>query len=130
MGRVIRTGAVELCNDIAHSPLVVAGREQFLGAGIRALACLPLRVDNTPVGAILFGAIEPGRVSDAELELLQEVAANLSFALQYLDKQDAVHFLAYFDSLTGLAKRTLFCERLARILARGARECRSLPSRS
>ena len=51
-------------------------------------------------------------VSEEELRLLQEVAANLSFALQYLEKQDAVRFLSYFDPLTGLAKRSLFCERL------------------
>jgi diguanylate cyclase len=30
-----------------------------------------------------------------------------------------VHFLAYFDPLTGLAKRALFCERIGRLLARG-----------
>jgi diguanylate cyclase (GGDEF)-like protein len=120
IGRVVRTGEAALCDDIANSSQPVAGSEQLLAAGIRALACLPLRVDETPVGAFLFGAVEPGLLSDDELKLLQEVAANLSFALQYLDKQDAVHFLAYFDPLTGLAKRTLFCERLGRLLVRGA----------
>jgi diguanylate cyclase (GGDEF)-like protein len=119
MDRVMRTGEATLCDDIANPSQPVAGRDQLLAAGIRSLACLPLRVDETPVGAFLFGAVEPGLVSDDELKLLQEVAANLSFALQYLDKQDAVHFLAYFDPLTGLAKRTLFCERLGRLLVRG-----------
>ncbi|HUA88587.1 MAG TPA: bifunctional diguanylate cyclase/phosphodiesterase, partial [Steroidobacteraceae bacterium] len=55
-----------------------------------------------------------------EMRLLEELGANLSFALQYLDKQDAVHFLSYFEPLTGLAKRALFCERLNRLLARGS----------
>jgi diguanylate cyclase (GGDEF)-like protein len=50
---------------------------------------------------------------------LEEVASNLSFALQYLDKQDAVRLLSYFEPLTGLAKRALFCERLSRLLSRG-----------
>jgi diguanylate cyclase (GGDEF)-like protein len=45
------------------------------------------------------------------------VAANLSFALQYFAKESAVEFLASFDPLTGLAKRELFCERLARRIA-------------
>jgi diguanylate cyclase (GGDEF)-like protein len=53
------------------------------------------------------------------LQLLNEVAGNLSFAMQYLEKQDAVHFLNFFDPLTGLAKRALFCERLGRQLVRG-----------
>jgi diguanylate cyclase (GGDEF)-like protein len=39
--------------------------------------------------------------------------------MQYLEKQDAVHFLNFFDPLTGLAKRALFCERLSRQLVRG-----------
>src|SRR5665213_1276432 len=39
-----------------------------------------------------------------------------SFALQYLQKDTTVRFLSHFDSQTGLAKRALFCERLARVL--------------
>ncbi len=50
--------------------------------------------------------------------MLQEIAANLSFALQYLRKGNEVQFLSYFDPLTGLAKRPLFCERLKRLVAR------------
>jgi diguanylate cyclase (GGDEF)-like protein len=43
--------------------------------------------------------------------------------LQYFEKEDAVQFLSYFDSLTGLAKRVLFCERLAsRLTVRQAEE--------
>ena len=120
MGRVMRTGEAVLCDDIARSDQPISGCDELLAAGIRSVACLPLRVDQTPVGAFLFGALEPGLVSEEELKLLEEVAANLSFALQYLNKQDAAHFLTYFDPLTGLAKRTLFCERLARLLARRA----------
>jgi diguanylate cyclase (GGDEF)-like protein len=119
-GRVMRTGEAVLCDDLAQSPLPVAGREALLASGIRSLAVLPLRVDETAVGVFMFGAVESGLVSHDELLLLHEVAANLSFALQYLDKQDAVHFLNYFDPLTGLAKRALFCERLGRLLVRGA----------
>jgi diguanylate cyclase (GGDEF)-like protein len=85
-------------------------------AGIQSVACLPLTVDGTTIGALMFGAPPRMTMSDEELKLLKEVAANLSFALQYLQKQDAVRFLSYFDSLTGLAKRPLFCERLTRML--------------
>ena len=48
--------------------------------------------------------------------MLRELVANLSFALQYLHKEDEVRFLSYFDPLTSLAKRGLFCERLVRTL--------------
>jgi diguanylate cyclase (GGDEF)-like protein len=117
MGRVIRTGEAILCEDIERFPHVIHGRDKLIAAGVRSLACLPLRVDNTPVGSFLLGT--GAVIGQDELLLLDEVAANLSFALQYLDKQDAVHFLSYFEPLTGLAKRALFCERLSRLLTRG-----------
>jgi diguanylate cyclase (GGDEF)-like protein len=117
--RVIRTGEDVFCDDLADTSLPVLGRAEFLAAGIRSLACLPLRVDQTTIGAFMFGAQEPGPVGRDELELLHEVTATLSFALQYLERQDAVNFLNFFDPLTGLAKRALFCERLGRLLGRG-----------
>jgi diguanylate cyclase (GGDEF)-like protein len=117
MGRVIRTGESLLCEDIEHSAYVIDGRHDLIGAGVRSLACLPLRVDNTPVGSILCGAAAV--IDSDEMLLLEELAANLSFALQYLAKQEALHFLSYFEPLTGLAKRALFCERLRHLLRRG-----------
>ena len=119
MGRVIRTGEAVLCENIARTAYVIHGREELLQAGVRSLACLPLRVDNTPVGSILCGTGADAVIDPDEMKLLEEVAANLSFALQYLDKKEAVHFLSYFEPLTGLAKRALFCERLSRLLMRG-----------
>jgi diguanylate cyclase (GGDEF)-like protein len=119
MGRVMRTGEAVLCENIAASPYVIDGRDTLVAAGVHSLACLPLKVDGTPVGAFLFGTRASDPISRDELALLEEVAANLSFALQYLDKHDAVQFLSYFEPLTGLAKRTLFCERLNRLLNRG-----------
>ena len=118
-GKVIRSGEAVFCDDLAGTTQPILARDKLLEYGIRSLACLPLCVDGTPVGAFSVGTIEAGLIGSDELQLLHEVAANLSFALQYLDKQDAVHFLNFFDPLTGLAKRTLFCERLGRLIARG-----------
>jgi diguanylate cyclase (GGDEF)-like protein len=119
LGRVMRTGHAALCEDINRPPFVIDGRDALIAAGVRSLACLPLRVDGTPVGSFLCGTATTGAIGPEELLLLEELASNLSFALQYLDKQDAVRFLSYFEPLTGLAKRALFCERLSRLLKRG-----------
>jgi len=119
MGRVMRTGEAVLCEDVRTFADVIDRRETLIVAGVRSLACLPLRIDGTPIGALLFGTRHEQDIRHDEMLLLEEVASNLSFALQYLDKQDALHFLSYFEPLTGLAKRTLFCERLSRLLARG-----------
>ena len=119
LGRVMRTGQAALCEDIDRPPFVIDGRQELIAAGVHSLACLPLRVDGTPVGAFLFGTLRGVVIGPDEMLLLEEVASNLSFALQYLNKQDAVQFLSYFEPLTGLAKRALFCERLNGLLKRG-----------
>ena len=62
---------------------------------------LPLTVDGTTVGALTLTAQDRNAITGEELTLLGEVAANLSFALQYFEKESAVQFLSYFDSLTG-----------------------------
>ncbi|MBW4053441.1 MAG: EAL domain-containing protein [Proteobacteria bacterium] len=115
-GRALRTGETAVCDDLAR----VAGPWRFAETlkvlGIRCIASIPLLIDGTPVGTFTVAGDEAGTFGDEEVGMLQEVAANLSFALQYLHKEDAVRFLSYFDPLTGLAKRGLFCERLARSL--------------
>jgi diguanylate cyclase (GGDEF)-like protein len=86
------------------------------GADAPPVIALPLIVDKTVIGIL---GVRPGHLGDIpeeELRMLREVAANLSFALQYLRQDSKVRLLSYFDVLTGLAKRALFCERLGRML--------------
>ena len=47
------------------------------------------------------------------------LAGNLSFGLQYLQRDTRARFLSHFDPQTGLAKRPLFCERVQRMLLAG-----------
>jgi diguanylate cyclase (GGDEF)-like protein len=115
-GRALRTGETAICNDITHVPGPWRYAETLAVLGVRCIASIPLLIDGTPVGTFTVAGGETGTFGDEEVGMLQEVAANLSFALQYLHKEDAVRFLSYFDPLTGLAKRGLFCERLARSL--------------
>ncbi len=116
-GRVLRSGEVFVCNDIGCLDPSIASWPTLRKVGFRSIVALPLTVDGTTVGVLVLTAPESHAVEDEELRLLQEVAANLSFALQYFEKESAVEFLSYFDPLTGLAKRALFCERLARGMA-------------
>jgi diguanylate cyclase (GGDEF)-like protein len=104
--QIIRSGAPVIINDLTL--------ESANAHGYQALAALPLLIDGTAIGAITLLSRQRGVFDEAEVGVLLELTANLGYALQYLEKDEAVHFLSYFDSLTGLAKRPLFCERLAR----------------
>jgi len=117
MAKAIRTQQAAVAADIMDPSVPVSQRELLRASGVRGLVALPLLVDGTSVGALVLGSGSASPLDDGELNLLREVAANLSFALQYLQREDAVHFLSYFDALTGLAKRRLFCDRLGRRLA-------------
>jgi diguanylate cyclase (GGDEF)-like protein len=85
-----------------------------------AIAALPLLIDGTAIGVITLCSGQSDVFDQVEINVLLELTANLSFGLQYLDKDEAVHFLSNFDSLTGLAKRPLFCQRLAQGLSADA----------
>jgi CheY-like chemotaxis protein len=71
MGRVIRTGQATLCEDINRTTLVIDGKDKLVAAGVRSLACLPLRVDGTPVGSFLCGTTTTGVIGQEELLLLE-----------------------------------------------------------
>ncbi|MGH8181329.1 MAG: putative bifunctional diguanylate cyclase/phosphodiesterase, partial [Steroidobacteraceae bacterium] len=119
-GRALRTGEAAVCDDVAKAPGPWRFADTLDALAVRSIASIPLLVDDTPVGTFTVAGGDVGMFGEEEMRMLQEVAANLSFALQYLYKEDTVRFLSYFDPLTSLAKRSLFCERLARSLGRHA----------
>jgi diguanylate cyclase (GGDEF)-like protein len=116
IGRALRTGEITISTDLTQSEPPVTGRLQLLELGFHSVVALPLTVDGARIGVVSLASRESDLLSDEELRLLQDMTANLSFALQYRQKETAVQYLAYYDPLTGLAKRGLFCERLDKLL--------------
>ena len=114
--RAIRSGDASIYNDL-REPQPRPEHEILIAHDYQAAASLPLLIDGTVIGVISLFSKQHGVFDPAELDVLLELTANLSFALQYLERDEAVHFLSYFDSLTGLAKRPLFCQRLAQLMS-------------
>lgn len=119
-GRALRSGVPFVCNDLGTLDPRFPTRDALMARGCSSIVALPLVIDGTTIGALTLTSRSAGAIDDQEMRLLREVAANLSFAVQYLRKDDAVRFLSHFHPLTGLARRGLFCERLDRRLAPGA----------
>jgi diguanylate cyclase (GGDEF)-like protein len=111
-GRAMRTGEICACWDLTRSEVPLYGRELMFAAGVRSVVALPFVVDGTPVGALTLTSKDSTLVRDEELLLLQDIAASLSLALRSQQCADAAEYLAHYDPLTGLAKRSLFCRRL------------------
>ena len=112
IGRALRTGEITVSTDLTKTEPPVACRDQLLAEGFKSVVALPFSVNGARIGVLSLASREADQLRDEELLLLQDMIANLSFALQYRQKETAAQYLAYFDALTGLAKRGLFCERL------------------
>src|SRR5438552_1364839 len=124
-GKALRALAPAVSNDIANDS-GVRSREKFVSFGVRAMAAFPLVVDGAAAGVLGLLASEVGYFDQDEVNLLAELAANVSFALELMHKQDRITYLALYDPLTGLPNRTLFHERLTQSLQSAGRNNASL----
>jgi diguanylate cyclase (GGDEF)-like protein/PAS domain S-box-containing protein len=83
-------------------------RAEAILRGYRSLIALPLVVESDIVGNLSLFSHEAGFFNDEELKLLTELAGDISFALEYIRKEEKLNYLAYYDALTGLPNRSLF----------------------
>src|SRR5467141_1336309 len=110
-GRAIEEKKAVIANDIQNDPRAQM-KEQCRERGISSLVMLPLVVQGEGIGVLALYAKEVGFFDDEEMKLLLELAGDISFALDHIAKAEKLDYLAYYDSLTGLANRSLFHERL------------------
>lgn len=116
VANVIHEGREFVCNDAGCTE--DAGISALIhDTGMRTLVVLPLCVDGTTIALLVLTARDAGGVGEEELAMLREVAGNISFGLQYLQRDTRARFLSHFDPQTGLAKRPLFCERVQRLVS-------------
>jgi diguanylate cyclase (GGDEF)-like protein len=114
--RTLRAAGPYVINDIRDADDTLARPGTLAARGYGAVAALPLLSRDGAVGAITLFSGQKDVFDAAEVGVLQELTANLEFALQYHEKDQAVQFLSHFDGLTGLAKRPMFCQRLEQAL--------------
>jgi len=69
---------------------------------------------------LVLYAKERGFFHDEEIRLLKELANDVAFAMDHIEKQERLDYLAYYDVLTGLANRSLFLERAEQCLRSAA----------
>ena len=112
---VVRTGRPAVCDDAATDPRILLPG-LLARRGVASLAMLPLVVAHQVVGVLALFSEERGFFDETEMKLLTELASDIGFALDHLDKEDRLSYLAYYDEITGLPNRTLFLERMGQHL--------------
>jgi len=123
VGAAMRSGTAQIVNDVATDPRMIYRRE-VLAEGFRSTAVLPLILGGQAMGVLTLMSEEPGVFDDEETRLWQELAGDISFALDHLAKAERLDYLAYYDALTGLPNRTFLRERLAQHVEAAQRDRR------
>ena len=122
VGRAMATAEPVVVPDLSDSAVHVPDREVLLGMGLRSCIALPLVMDGTPIGVTLLHADETHALGETELALLRQVTGNITFSLQYLHSKESAEYLEYFDTLTALANRSLYVQRLDAMIKAAERE--------
>lgn len=83
----------------------------LLQNGFESFASFPITIDEQFAGVMVMYSEDANTFDIDEMKLLATLADDISFALNYQEKQAALNYATLFDILTGLPNRQLFLER-------------------
>lgn len=113
---VLRTGEPNICLDIRQYGGPLSAVERRGAEMARSFVALPLLVEGRAIGALTVGGVSNAMIGEQELLLLEELAGELSGALQTLPDESASGPHTQLDPLTHLNRREAFCDHLAQLL--------------
>lgn len=87
IGNVIRGGKHVICNNIENDPSMAPWRDKALRYGYRSSAAFPLRQGTDVIGTITVYSGEPCYFNKEEVELLDTLAADISFAIESIEME-------------------------------------------
>ena len=119
VGRAVQGLAPMVAQDVQRDGRETLKRETS-ARGIGSVATVPLVRNGKATGVFAVYAADSGHFDADELRLLLELAGDIAFALDHIEKSERAEYLAYYDPLTELANRSLFHERLTQQLASNA----------
>jgi diguanylate cyclase (GGDEF)-like protein len=117
--RALREKAVVVVNDVQNDESLIF-QKMHAESGIRSLAVLPLIVSDNAIGVFVLYTSKPEFFDAAGLLLLTELAGNVAFAIDHLEREERLHRLSYYDALTGLPNRRSFLERVTQYMRSAA----------
>ena len=81
-GKAFREGKSYYSNDIANDPNMVLWKDEAIKRGYSSSISLPIILNNSPHALIALYASKPFYFNVQEIEVLERVAENMSFAVQ------------------------------------------------
>jgi len=86
-GTALRNGHSDICNAPESDPRMVPWRDEALKRGYRSFAAFPFRLHGEVVGAYMLYSRETNFFQAPQIAILDEIATDISFALDRLDEQ-------------------------------------------
>ena len=83
----IARGEHVVIDDVKHATSPSAWRVQAQRHGFGSLAAFPIRLQNRVSGSLVVYANEPGQFGSDEVKLLDELAGDVSFALETFERE-------------------------------------------
>jgi diguanylate cyclase (GGDEF)-like protein/PAS domain S-box-containing protein len=117
--RAVREARPVVANNLETNDGILLHKEQF-AAGVRSMAVFPLVIGGIVVGVVALYAHEIEFFHQGEMKLLTQLTGDIAFAMDHIEKQERLDYLAYYDVLTGLANRALFLDRTAQYIRAAA----------
>lgn len=84
--KLLESGSYVYSNDIEVDPAMQNWRNDVRQSGCRSWAALPLIVDDRLRGVFTLFALEPNYFGEVELQLVSEMASDISFAMAYAEQ--------------------------------------------
>lgn len=88
VGQCFRTGKTAISRDITTDPRTQPWQEIARAHDVHAAVVLPIREAERIAGVFAVYASEPGEFQDREIELLEEMATDVEFALKQLRERE------------------------------------------
>jgi diguanylate cyclase (GGDEF)-like protein len=117
--QAIKEKAAVISNDVGNDESLIFGK-MHAASGVRSIAVLPLIVSDKAIGVFALYTKKIEYFDAAGIALLAELAGNVAFATDHIEKQERLDHFAYYDALTGLPNRRLFLDRVTQHMLQAA----------
>jgi diguanylate cyclase (GGDEF)-like protein len=116
-GLCIQNGQILICSDAETDNRV--DREACRRVGLRSMVVSPLFFRHSPVGVLKIASPRPDAFREQDLAVLDSISELIASAMFHAARMEEgeLYYKATHDSLTGLANRALFYDRLRQRMA-------------
>ena len=111
-GQVVRSGRHGISNDVLNDPVTAPWHEAARHAGVGSVGSFPICLGGAVTGAFNVYAGEPGFFTDDLIAVLDEMAIDISFALDNIEREAALlrameELRAAAEQFRGLVEQTI-----------------------